>query len=155
MERTRGLALVLGGASALFGAAPLLAPRRTARGLGLPLTADPAAEVLVRGVGARELVAAAGLLAAARHGTGYGVWGLARAASDAGDAAASLLALRAGSASKKLRASAVSASVGVVGGLSLWWLDRRAEGPTAAPADGALGAGAAPVPSPATTGSRS
>lgn len=119
------LALVLGGTSAVFGAVPLLAPRRAARGFGLPLVEDPAAEVLVRGVDVRELVVAAGLLTAACRGRGYGVWGLARATSDAGDALAALIALRAGSASRGLVGSVLAAGVGAAGGLGLWWADRR------------------------------
>src|SRR5437868_9917932 len=100
----RKLAVGLGLGSIAFGMTPFLAPRFSARLVGVPLSDAPSAAVAIRSVGVRDAVIGMGLWSAARHGGNYGPWLLARALCDLGDSLAIGLAIAAGERSPRLLA---------------------------------------------------
>jgi hypothetical protein len=59
-----------------------------------PVAKDPAAKVMTRAMGARDLAIGLGTLHALQEGASARTWSLAGAASDAVDAAATVLAIR-------------------------------------------------------------
>jgi Domain of unknown function (DUF4267) len=117
----RRLALGLGVSSALFGAAPVLAPRFFARLFGVGVSrSDPTTTVVVRSVGVRDLVIGLGLWSAAAHGGRYAPWVLARALSDTGDALACAVALAQGADRAGFKWLTALAAGAAVGGFGLW-----------------------------------
>ena len=103
--RLGGLTRFLGWSSLGLGVAQLAAPDRVARLAGVDDNAS--APLVIRAVGARELVHAAGLLKSDRHRA----WARTRVAGDTMDLAVLALALKGRDGERRRRAKAVTAAV--------------------------------------------
>ena len=103
--RLGGLTRTLGWAGLGLGVAQLAAPRRVARAVGVDDAATSTA--VIRAVGARELVHAAGLLRGNRHRA----WATTRVLGDAMDLAVLTSALRARAGERRRRATVATAAV--------------------------------------------
>jgi hypothetical protein len=97
----------------------LAAPGRVARPWLGSAAAAPGGTIAVRGLGGRDLLLAAGALAAAASGTSARAWLAACAASDAVDVAATLLADGAGLPSRAKPGTAVAAGAFGAAGAAL------------------------------------
>jgi hypothetical protein len=86
----------IGAGSVGVGAFQYVVPDRAARRFGIPPGGDPASMIMMRGAGARDCFLGSALLCAAARGGDYRPWLAMRAAADAADGLAGLLALRAG-----------------------------------------------------------
>jgi hypothetical protein len=86
----RAIAALIAAGRALLGLALLAAPRRAAQGWLGAEAQRPAVVELLRGIGARDLVLGAGVLATLRDGADPVPWMAAAALADAADAAAAL-----------------------------------------------------------------
>lgn len=106
---TRVAVAALAAGRVAFGAALLTRPRQIGdRWLG-EVAAEPAAQVAIRGLGARDLVLSAGMVVAARGGSAR-PWLLATVASDLTDIAATIAARR------SLPPKAIAGTVALAGG---------------------------------------
>ena len=123
----RRRARLLGLAAIGFGLPMALTPRFAGRLFGVTPAADPTVTIIVRATGARELILGVGLWSAATHGGNYLPWLLARWLSDAGDATAVLLALRAGARGRRWPPLALLAGSASVYGFRLWRRARSAK----------------------------
>lgn len=81
----RRLTLGLSYGTIAFGVVPALAPRAFARLFEIPRANDPATELLIRTVGARDVINGIGIFSAALHGGRVAPWILARAVADGSD----------------------------------------------------------------------
>ncbi len=106
---TRVLAGCIGAGSVAVGALQYAAPRQAARQFGIQLGSDPSSTIMMRGAGARDLIAGLALLYTAASGGNYRPWLAMRAAADAADAVAGELSLRAGTGSAKQARTTLSA----------------------------------------------
>jgi len=92
------LSSALGLGAIFFGIPALVAPARFAKLFGIGSADDPTVATAIRSVGIRDIAIGAGLVRAVRAGdrSALNHWLLARASSDAGDALAVAVAVRAG-----------------------------------------------------------
>jgi Domain of unknown function (DUF4267) len=86
-QRARQLVAAIGLGAMTFGMVPMVAPRQFARLFGFPAP-DLTTTSMMRSLGARDVVMGIGLWSAAIHGGNFVPWLLARALTDASDAAA-------------------------------------------------------------------
>jgi hypothetical protein len=98
----RRLTLALGLGTVLVGLAPLLFPRRFAEAFGLPMADNPALDVMIRSVSARDAINGAGIMSATLHGGRVVPWLLARAVADGTDTVAIGIAWASGARSGRL-----------------------------------------------------
>lgn len=113
----RTLIRLLAAGRTLVGAALIAAPTRTTTGWVGSVAGEPGAQVLTRALGVRDLALGAGALAALRDGSDAEVrrWVAAGVASDAVDAAASLLAADDRPGQQTAAVVAIAAGAAVVG----------------------------------------
>lgn len=112
--RLGGLTRLLGWSSLGLGVAQVAAPHRVARLAGVD--DDATAPLVIRAVGARELVHAAGLLKSDRHRA----WARTRVLGDALDLAILTAAVRSRSGERRRRATAVTAAVAGITALDVY-----------------------------------
>jgi hypothetical protein len=93
---TRVAAGAIGAGSVGVGVFQYAVPDRAARRFGISPGDDPASAIMMRGSGARDCLVGSALLCAAARGGDFRPWLAMRAAADAADGIAGLLALRAG-----------------------------------------------------------
>jgi hypothetical protein len=93
---TRVAAGAIGAGSVGVGVFQYAVPDRAARRFGTPPGGDPASTIMMRGTGARDCLVGSALLCAAARSGDFRPWLAMRAAADAADGIAGLLALRAG-----------------------------------------------------------
>ena len=86
----------------VFGVVPILFPRRFCEAFGLPMTEGPAADVVVRSVGVRDLINGLGIVSSTVHRGRVSPWLLARLVADGTDTAAILIAFASGARSWRL-----------------------------------------------------
>jgi hypothetical protein len=117
---------VVGAGSVAVGLFQYAFPERASRRFGIPPGDDPASMIMVRGAGARDCFTGSALLATAVRGADYRPWLAMRAASDAADGLAGLLALAAGTEESAQQASTTrSALVLAAVELLLWRMSAR------------------------------
>ncbi|HZD99722.1 MAG TPA: DUF4267 domain-containing protein [Micromonosporaceae bacterium] len=112
---TTVLAAAIGVGSVGVGAFQFGAPRRAARLFGVPTDPDPASTIMVRGVGARDLLTGCALLYSAVRRLDYRPWLGLRAASDMADGVGGALSLRAGTrCPQQIRTTRLALVLGIV-----------------------------------------
>lgn len=116
----------IGAGSVGVGAFQYAVPDRAARRFGIPPGGDPASMIMMRGTGARDCFVGSALLCAAARGGDCRPWLAMRAAADAADGIAGLLALRAGTKCAGQASTTRSALVLSGVGTLLWCLSGRA-----------------------------
>lgn len=120
----RQLAAGMGLMVAVFGAAPLLAPRGFGRLFGIK-SSGPAEVSVVRSVGGRDVVMGLGLWSAAAHGGRYAPWLLGRLLTDGGDAVATGIAAAQGARGLRFLALGGLALAATAADAALYWLARQ------------------------------
>jgi Domain of unknown function (DUF4267) len=122
--RIRTFAAALGLGTALFGVAPILAPRLFARLFGFAAP-DPATASMMRSLGLRDAVMGLGLWSSAARGGEFAPWLLARALTDGGDSIAVALAVGAGHRNPRFLALGLLALAAALGDAALYAAARR------------------------------
>ncbi|HET6831321.1 MAG TPA: hypothetical protein VFH44_08240 [Solirubrobacterales bacterium] len=107
---TRAAVAAFAAGRAAFGAALIARPERVGRGWLGEVVDQPATQVAIRGLGARDLALSGGALVAAAQGTGIREWLLATVASDLADITATV------AAHDSLTPRAVTGTVALAGG---------------------------------------
>jgi hypothetical protein len=106
-----------------FTAPILLAPRLTARLVGITVS-DPSTASIMRAVAMRDLVFGAGMISAASHGARLDRWLMMRALMDGGDVLWTTIALLRGSGGWRLAGLDLIALGATVCDVALWRLAR-------------------------------
>jgi hypothetical protein len=123
------LAQALGLGAAAFGLPPVLAPRFFGRLAGMDPGDNPVLAVAYRSVGIRDVAIGLGLWSAAAHGGNYAPWLLARLLADAGDTAATALAIAAGVRDTRFYGLTALAAGASLAGACLWQQARASRSP--------------------------
>ena len=120
-ERTvRQLTLGLSFGTIAFGVVPVFWPRFFSRQFGIPLTEGPAADVMVRSIGARDAISGIGILSATLHGGRVAPWLLARALADGTDTLEIIFAWLSGARDVRLMLLGAAAAAATVVDVFLW-----------------------------------